>query len=43
MTSKLPPLPVIGPIPQVLLLCGRETLNARQAEHVVRLCGAIDD
>lgn len=43
MTSKLPPLPVIGPIPQVLLLCGRETLNARQAEHVARLCGAIDD
>ena len=43
MTPKLPPLPVIGPIPQVLLLCGRENLNARQAEHVVRLCGAIDD
>ncbi len=37
------PLPVIGTIPQVLLLCSRENLNARQAEHIVRLCGAVDD
>lgn len=37
------PLPVIGTIPQVLLLCSRETLNARQADHIVRLCAAIED
>jgi hypothetical protein len=43
MTPNSPPLPVIGPIPQVLLLCAREDLNARQAEHIVRLCGAIGD
>jgi hypothetical protein len=43
ITLNPQPLPVIGAIPQVLLLCSRENLNARQAEHIVGLCGAIDD
>jgi hypothetical protein len=41
--SSPQPLPIIGTIPQVLLLCSRETLTVRQEEHIARLCGSIDD
>lgn len=37
------PLPIIGPIPQVLLLCSRETLSLAQEERIVDLCRLIDD
>lgn len=41
--SATRPLPVIGPVARVLLLCAWEVVNAEQTAQIGKLCAAVDD